>query len=59
MTKRTIYIAGQKTSVSVDDAFWKGFKAIASERDAVRIGCFDQYGSQAHQSFIRHPSFRA
>jgi|SRR6516165_3207899 len=34
MTKRTIYIAGQKTTVSVEDAFWKGFKAIASERDA-------------------------
>ena len=33
MTKRTIYIAGQKTTVSVEDAFWTGFKAIASERD--------------------------
>jgi predicted DNA-binding ribbon-helix-helix protein len=33
MTKRTIYIAGQKTTVSVEDPFWNGFKEIASERD--------------------------
>jgi len=34
MKKRSIHIAGQKTSVSLEDAFWKGLKDIASERDA-------------------------
>ena len=33
IVKRSIVIAGHKTSVSLEDAFWKGLKAIASERD--------------------------
>src|SRR3984893_4259708 len=33
VTKRSIVIAGHKTSVSLEDAFWKGLKEIASERD--------------------------
>ena len=31
--KRSIVIAGHKTSVSLEDAFWKGLKEIASGRD--------------------------
>jgi predicted DNA-binding ribbon-helix-helix protein len=31
--KRSIVIAGHKTSVSLEDAFWQGLKQIASERD--------------------------
>ena len=31
--KRSIVIAGHKTSVSLEDAFWKGLKDIASGRD--------------------------
>jgi len=31
--KRSIVIAGHKTSVSLEDAFWKSLKEIASERD--------------------------
>ena len=31
--KRSIVIAGHKTSVSLEDAFWKGLKEIAGERD--------------------------
>jgi predicted DNA-binding ribbon-helix-helix protein len=31
--KRSIVIAGHKTSVSLEDAFWKGLKDIASNRD--------------------------
>ena len=31
--KRTINIAGHKTSVSLEDAFWKGLKEIAGGRD--------------------------
>ena len=30
--KRSIVIAGHKTSVSLEDAFWKGLKEIARER---------------------------
>jgi len=33
VVKRSIVIAGHKTSVSLEDAFWKGLKEIASERD--------------------------
>jgi predicted DNA-binding ribbon-helix-helix protein len=31
--KRSIVIAGHKTSVSLEDAFWQGLKDIASARD--------------------------
>ena len=31
--KRSIVIAGHKTSVSLEDAFWRGLKEIAAERD--------------------------
>jgi len=34
MKKRSIVIADHKTSVSLEDGFWKGLKEIASERDA-------------------------
>jgi predicted DNA-binding ribbon-helix-helix protein len=34
VVKRSIVIAGHKTSVSLEDAFWKGLKDIASGRDA-------------------------
>jgi predicted DNA-binding ribbon-helix-helix protein len=33
IVKRSIVFAGHKTSVSLEDAFWKELKAIASERD--------------------------
>jgi predicted DNA-binding ribbon-helix-helix protein len=31
--KRSIVIAGHKTSVSLEDAFWQGLKEIAGSRD--------------------------
>ena len=31
--KRSVVIAGHKTSVSVEDAFWKALKQIASHRN--------------------------
>jgi predicted DNA-binding ribbon-helix-helix protein len=34
VVKRSIVIAGHKTSVSLEDAFWKGLKEIAGTRDA-------------------------
>jgi predicted DNA-binding ribbon-helix-helix protein len=33
VVKRSIVIAGHKTSVSLEDAFWKGLKEIADGRD--------------------------
>jgi predicted DNA-binding ribbon-helix-helix protein len=33
VVKRSIVIAGHKTSVSLEDAFWKGLKDIAAARD--------------------------
>ena len=32
VVKRSIVIAGHKTSVSLEDAFWRGLKEIASTR---------------------------
>jgi|SRR5215470_16561768 len=32
VAKRSIVIAGNETSVSLEDAFWKSFKEIARER---------------------------
>ena len=33
VVKRSIMIAGHKTSVSLEDAFWKGLKEIATGRE--------------------------
>jgi predicted DNA-binding ribbon-helix-helix protein len=33
VVKRSIVIAGHKTSVSLEDAFWQGLKEIATSRD--------------------------
>jgi predicted DNA-binding ribbon-helix-helix protein len=33
VVKRSIVIAGHKTSVSLEDAFWRGLKDIAGGRD--------------------------
>ena len=33
VVKRSIVIAGHKTSVSLEDAFWKGLKDIANVRE--------------------------
>jgi len=32
VVKRSIVIAGHKTSISLEDAFWKGLKEIAGNR---------------------------
>jgi predicted DNA-binding ribbon-helix-helix protein len=33
VVKRSVVIAGHKTSVSLEDAFWKALKAMAGERN--------------------------
>jgi predicted DNA-binding ribbon-helix-helix protein len=35
VVKRSVVIAGRKTSVSLEDAFWKELKEIASGRDII------------------------
>lgn len=32
IVKRSLVLAGHKTSVSLEDAFWEGLKAIGAER---------------------------
>ncbi len=34
--KRSIFINGQKTSVSLEKEFWEGLQAIAKEKDTTR-----------------------
>ena len=51
VVKRSIVIAGHKTSVSLEDAFWKRFKEIADGRHvtvselAAAIDTARQYGN--------------
>jgi predicted DNA-binding ribbon-helix-helix protein len=33
VVKRNVAIGGHKTSISVEDAFWKGLKEIAADRN--------------------------
>jgi predicted DNA-binding ribbon-helix-helix protein len=33
ITKRSVVIAGHKTSVSLEDAFWSALKEVAAQRD--------------------------
>ncbi len=35
--KRSIAVGGHKTSVSLEDAFWKGLKEIAADRDVTLV----------------------
>jgi predicted DNA-binding ribbon-helix-helix protein len=51
ISKRSVVVAGHKTSVSLEDAFWKGLKEVAGERDATLselVGTIDserEYGN--------------
>ena len=35
--KRSIVIAGHKTSISLEDEFWNSFKEVASERGGITV----------------------
>lgn len=49
--KRSVVVAGHKTSVSLEDAFWRGLKEVAGERDTTLselVGTIDserEYGN--------------
>lgn len=57
VVKRSIMLAGHKTSVSLEDAFWEGLKEIASSRNmsgSALIGTIDtQRGEGNLSSAIR------
>jgi Ribbon-helix-helix domain len=60
VVRRSIIIAGQKTTVSLENAFWTGLKEIAHTRhDLVRPG--DDHCCQAatQQSIVGDPPVRA
>ena len=59
--KRSIVIAGHKTSVSLEDAFWKGLKEIADDRNVTLsdLVFIDRHRSPARQSLVGDPAVRA
>jgi predicted DNA-binding ribbon-helix-helix protein len=53
IVKRSIVVAGHKTSVSLEDAFWLGLKEIADERQlklSDLVGEIDAYRQDANLS---------
>ena len=49
VVKRSIVIAHHKTSVSLEDAFWKGLKEIAGARDVNLSDLVTQVDSERQQ----------
>ncbi len=47
--KRSIVIAGHKTSVSLEDAFWKGLKEIADDRNVTLSDLCSSIDTDRHQ----------
>ena len=53
VVKRSIVVAGHKTSVSLEDAFWRGLKEIAMGRDLTlseMVGAIDSGRAQGNLS---------
>ena len=53
VVKRSIVVAGHKTSVSLEEAFWSGMKEISSERDLTLselVGEIDGHRQQGNLS---------
>ena len=53
IVKRSIVLAGHKTSVSLEDAFWEGIKEIADERQLTLsdlVGEIDAHRQDANLS---------
>ena len=48
VVKRSIVIAGHKTSVSLEDAFWKGLKEIAASREVTLSELVGSVDSERH-----------
>jgi predicted DNA-binding ribbon-helix-helix protein len=55
VVKRSVGIAGHKTSVSLEDGFWKSLKEIANERDMTPsdlIGAIDSERQHGNLSSV-------
>jgi len=48
VAKRSIVVAGLKTSVSLEDAFWNGLKEIAGRRDITLSDLVAAIDAQRH-----------
>ena len=61
VVKRSIVVAGHKTSVSLEDAFWKGLKEIADDRDVTLSDLVSthRHRSPPGQSVVGDPAVRA
>ena len=59
--KRSIVIAGHKTSVSLEDDFWAGLKEIAAGRQQTLsdLVAGDRHRALGRQSLLRDPAVRA
>jgi predicted DNA-binding ribbon-helix-helix protein len=57
VVKRSILLAGHKTSVSLEDAFWKTFKEIATERDMTLSELATVIDSERHNKTTYHRPF--
>ena len=49
VVKRSIVIAGHKTSVSLEDAFWTELKEIAEQKDQTLSTLVGEIDTQRHQ----------
>jgi predicted DNA-binding ribbon-helix-helix protein len=49
VVKRSIVIAGHKTSVSLEDAFWKSLKEIADDRNATLSDLVSSIDTDRHE----------
>ena len=61
VVKRSIVLAGHKTSVSLEDAFWAGLKEIAGKRVMTLsdlVGTIE-LATPTRQSFVGSPPVRA
>jgi predicted DNA-binding ribbon-helix-helix protein len=50
VVKRSIVLAGHKTSVSLEDAFWRGLKEIANERQMTLSDLVSAIASERQQA---------
>ncbi len=48
--KRSIMIAGQRSSVSLEEAFWKGLRGIAADRGLTLSALVDSIASSRHDA---------
>jgi predicted DNA-binding ribbon-helix-helix protein len=71
VVKRTVIVAGQKTSVSLEHAFWRGLKEVAAWRDMSLSDLIASIDTERHDedlssairlvvlNFYRHQLFAA